>query len=597
MPRFAFRAAPVVLVALAAARAGEVQTPNPLVAVYDGQPGQDDPAAKIRIVGTLGGAFTGQAVVYGAPPRDAKVSDLKRQAGGVIPAAAVSISYALPTLREGRKGVRFDALSAAPRPDGATHPVWLTVNVPADAAPGDYEGGLSIDGRKVPVSLKVCGWRLPQPIEFRTMVGLVQSPDTVALYYHKESWSEEHFKLIGKTFDQLGRVGNKVIVIPLIARTNFGNEESMVRWIKDGDEFKHDFTIAEKYLDLYIERVGKPQAVIFYVYEPLLGGGHGRTPEELGRGVLVSALDPASGKVSTLQGPCLNHPVEGYKNYPEGMKNFWKPVLDGMHERLAKRGLGDETFMLGISGDLAPGKNTIDNLKAIAPYARWSKQGHGYAREERGMPVGYHTYVWSSKAPPDPAQKRFYGWQKPRLEGLFPREGVPLPVGDGSPPGVYRGICEAALTGDARGIGRVGADFWGVLGDKEKRGLVSRYPLSSWSQLNMTNAVTRLLAPGPEGAVPTVRFEQFREGVQACEARTFIEQALTDKALAARLGTELAGKCQEVLDNRVVQLRAAFADRKAAKGWDWFAAESGWQALDGKLFDCAEAVARALGSK
>jgi hypothetical protein len=213
------------------------------------------------------------------------------------------------------------------------------------------------------------------------------------------------------------------------------------------------------------------------------------------------------------------------------------------------------------------------------------------------MPIGYHTYVWSSKPPPDPAQKRFYGWKKPRLEGFFPREGVPLPLGDGSPPGVYREVCEAALTGDARGIGRVGADFWGVLGEKEKHGLIGRYPLSGWSQLNMTNAACQLLAPGPDGAVPTVRFEQLREGVQECEARIYIEKALTDKALAAKLGDELARRCQELLDDRVIQLRTAFVDKKAAKGWDWFAAESGWQERSEKLYAAAAEVAGKLGAK
>ena len=57
-----------------------------MVAVFDGQPGKGEADAMIRIVGTLGGAFTGQAVVYGAPPRDVKVSEFQRKDGGGIPA-------------------------------------------------------------------------------------------------------------------------------------------------------------------------------------------------------------------------------------------------------------------------------------------------------------------------------------------------------------------------------------------------------------------------------------------------------------------------------------------------------------------------------
>jgi hypothetical protein len=575
-----------------------------MVAVFDGQPGKGEAEAKIRIVGTLGGSFTGQAVVYGAPPAGVKMSDLKGKAGGVIPAAGVAVSYAHPTNSEkDKKGARFDALMPAPRKDGTIHPVWITVDVPADAAPGDYEGRLTVDGRDVPVELKVCGWKLPRPIDYRTMVGVVQSPDSVAMRYGKAMWSDEHFKLIGVSFDQLARVGNKVVIIPLIAHTNFGNEESMVRWIKGekDKEFKHDFTIAEKYLDLYIERVGKPQAVVLYVYEPRQGGSQGKTAEECGRGSLHTLLDPATGKVETMEGPALNNGNPRFPNYPDDMKNFWKPVFAGLHERFAKRGIGDDALMVGINGDDTPGQNTIDNIKAVAPYVRWSKQGHGYAGAVRGMPVGYHTYVWGGKTPPDPAQKRYYGWQKNRLEGLFPRYGgfpwtISPPLWDTAPLGVYHQMCEAAITADARGIGRVGADFWPVLGDKKDRGVIGRYPLTGWSQLNMTNAATQLLAPGPEGAVPTVRFEQLREGVQECEARTFVETALTDKDKAAKLG-ELAGKCQAILDERVVLLRTAFVDKASAKGWDWFAAETDWQGRSEKLYSAAAEVAAKLEGK
>jgi len=597
---------PAVLLCLAplaaAAAAAEVETPNPMVAIIEGRPAKDDPAAKIRIVAAQGGQFTGQAVVYGAPPKDVKAGDLKRKEGGSIPAASVAVSYAHPTNGEGgKKGARFDALLPVPRKDGTIHPVWITVSVPADAAAGDYEGELSVDGRKVPVTLKVCGWKLPKPIEYQTMMGIVQSPDSIALYYKKEPWSEDHFKAIGKTFDQLGRIGNKVIIIPLIAQTNFGNEETMVRWIKGAKEreFTHDFTIAEKYLDLYIEKVGKPQAVVFYVYEGRLGGSQGGKAEEWTRGSRHTLFDPATKKIDVLEGPALNNGDPRFPNYPEDMKSFWKPVLDGMHERLAKRGIGDDAFMIGINGDDVPGKNNIENLKAIAPYARWSKQGHGYAGMMHSMPIGYHTYVWSAKTPPDPAVKRYYGWKKPRLEGMFPRYGgfpwtISPPLGDGAPLGVYHEMCEAALCADGRGIGRVGADFWGVLGDREKRGVIARYPLSGWGQLDMTNAATRILAPGPDGAVSTVRFEQLREGVQECEARIFIEKILTDKALAAKLGDELAKKVQEALDDRVVQLRTAFVDKKEAKGWDWFAGESGWQDRSEKLFAAAAEAAAKL---
>lgn len=592
-----------------------VWSPNPSVAVFEGPDYGDknDAKAEMRIVGTRNGAFTGQVVLFFKSPTkgvEAKVSDLKcAENGGVIPASAIKIRYARPSGGEVGANKRFPGVKSLRRFDGLldvpqeqpvqTHPVWLKVHVGADTKPGMYSGALNVAGRSVPVSLKVEDWPLPNPHDFVSHMGFVESPETVALQYKVEKWSDKHWELVGRSFDLMSEVGNKTITIPLICQSNFGNEESMVRWLKtDKDnEFKHDFTIAEKYLDLYIKRIGKPGVVVLYVNEPLLGGGHGSKPEELSRGSRVSLFNAASNKVEVFEGPCLNHPLPKFPKYPEDMQAFWKPVLDGMRERLAKRDLGDDTIMIGISGDLDPGQNTMVNLKAVAPFARWTKQGHGYAQAVRGWPVGYHTYVWGTKSAPDPATLRYYGWNQKFQACIFPREGVGQlkpPLWDNAPLGVCRMAMEAALVGNARGLGRVGADFWPVLGDKQKRSLISRFPLSNWSQLNLSTASQQMLEPGPDGAISTVRFENLREGIQESEARIFIEKALVDKALRVKIGEELAKKVQDVLDERVNKYRQVFLVKTDAKDWEWFSAESGWQDRTGKIFASAAEVTKAL---
>jgi hypothetical protein len=582
--------------------ATEIACPNPMVAIFDGEPGKGEADAGIRIVGTLGGSFSGQAVVYGAPPADVKMSDLKTVDGkGVIPAASVVVRYAHPTnSQRGRKGARFDALMPVPRQDGATHPVWVTVHVPADAVPGEYEGRLSVDGSAIPVRLKLMGWSLPKAMEFRTFLGIYQSPESVALQYGVELWSERHFELIGKSFEQLARVGNKVIVIPVIAQTNFGNSESMVRWIRDGAGFKHDFSIVEKYLDLYIERVGKPTVVIYYIYEPRMGGVGGRAKEDNERGVHVTLFDPAAKTVETFEGPSLSLATDAYPNQPADMRNFWKPVLDGLHERLARRKIGDEAIMLGINGDDTPGGGTIANLKELAPYARWTKQGHGYAGKMYDMEIGYITHVWGAKNPPDPVTKRVAGWKNTRIACIFPRFGahVSPPLWDDAPLPIFHVLAESCITTDGgggrgiRGAGRIGADFWPVLKDGRGRGapIIARYPHSNWSQLNLGTAASRLLAPGQDGALSTVRFELLLGGIQEAEARIFIESALLDK----KLPEAMAKRLQEILDERVLKLREAYlvGDARRKNRWDWFANESGWQERAEKLFAAAAEAER-----
>ena len=66
------------------------------------------------------------------------------------------------------------------------------------------------------------------------------------------------------------------------------------------------------------------------------------------------------------------------------------------------------------------------------------------------------------------------------------------------------------------------------------------------------------LGAGKGGAIPTASFEVMREGIQETEPRIFIEKALTDPALCAKLGGELEKRCREALADRVNMILAAF---------------------------------------
>ena len=110
----------------------------------------------------------------------------------------------------------------------------------------------------------------------------------------------------------------------------------------------------------------------------------------------------------------------------------------------------------------------------------------------------------------------------------------------------------------------------------------------------------------------TPRLEVFREGLQECEARVALEQALLDKALAAKLGDDLAQQALALLVERqrtffrtVARLQVGpsleFDDPHA---WDWaivcghlWYVQSGWQEQGEKLYSLAGEVARKLEGK
>jgi len=620
--RFLSCALPVILAAVFG-EAAVLFTPNPLAPVYDGSDlsGRDDPACEIKLAGARGGAFSGQTVIWSAAPGPgpaAKASDLKSADGAsVIPASAVEIRYALPTgangnerLPAGMTGV-FDALAPAPRQTGTVHVVWVTVAVPRNAAPGEYTGRLSVADREMPLRIRVADWTLPLPVDYATWVDFVQSPESVALRYGRKLWSDEHWQLVSGSFEQLGKVGNKTLYIPLMAQTHFGNSESMVRWIlKDGHtlqggekgapRFTHDFSIAEKYLDLFLKHVGKPRIVVFYIYEGFLGGSQGRNAEECGRGVPFTLLDPRTGATTNAAGPTHNNANPAYPNYPDDTIAFWKPVIDGMRERLNARGVGDETITLGMSPDLSPGKLQMEYLAKTFPYARWCKQGHGLQAGKMGpMPMGYNTTVWQAMFARTPSD-RLYGWkQYPIPVAMFDRD-------------IFktafrmqlvrsRLLGEMNITGKQRGFGRMSADFWPCVRNEKGHlySIVNRYPLSNWAQLTLR--MTPYLYPGADGALSTVRFEMLREGVQECEARIFIEKALLSPASRARMGDERAARIQALLDERVGaildSMKKAGDKAKAAGGVQETSAEFAdgpWQERSAKLYAAAAEVAAAL---
>ena len=137
--------------------------------------------------------------------------------------------------------------------------------------------------------------------------------------------------------------------------------------------------------------------------------------------------------------------------------------------------------------------------------------------------------------------------------------------------------------------------------------IAARYLKSYWNNLNIN---IHLLARGEKAPVATARFEMMREGIQECEARIFIEHALTNKTLRGKLGDDLTQRCQEILDTRARFIRRGISTYVASghyQDWamgrsTWWQApgvfgshwyiSSGWETRVKALYDVAAEVAR-----
>jgi hypothetical protein len=155
-------------------------------------------------------------------------------------------------------------------------------------------------------------------------------------------------------------------------------------------------------------------------------------------------------------------------------------------------------------------------------------------------------------------------------------------------------LAENSMKGlGVKGFGRIGADFWplGLKGSESRGFVANRYPESIRIAREITSG---WLSPGPDGAVSSVRFEMGREGVQELEARIFIEKnVLADAGGRAKVGEELAKRCEELLAERDKAMRSPLMEGAASLSVCYPA--SGWQERSGKLFALAAEVAAKLG--
>jgi len=587
---------------------------------------------RIRLVGARNGTYSAQVVV-GTDRELANVkvtaSELKNRAGAAFPAKSVRIFGMKPqpmgdisSLGEGRivgsrmieigggnsrygdwsapktrELVRFapetlgnrDAEAAAlgrlqyfdwitsalPEriPANTCRPYWLSVKVPADAAPGLYHGVVRVEGPEfsvaaLPLDVEVLGWRVPDPQDFQTIVAIEQSPYGVAKQYRTPLWSDKHWELVEASLRQLARAGNDLWFVPVLCDTEFGNRDvSMIQWIRKKDgSLAFDYTTLDRYLDLIAKNCGTPPVITFVVM-------HGfQAPVE------VKALDEASGKAERLNlGP----------NVPDREKR-WQPFARSLYSHMVAKGLGEAMYW-GYPWDMDGDPGLKPLLRRAVPEVFWICGSHD-ANVALSVDMGdlkspfyvgspFAAKAWEGKA--DTGAAAWYkvveniqsfliggesrkGW-KVREQVLLctPRTDCGAIVVNGTgTPWAFRIFPERAIFTGYRGTGRMGGDYWAE----------SYFEGCRYHGGAPGFSIMKCLWPGPDGGESSARLEAMIEGLQELEARTFVEQTL-DRGI---LSPEQARRVPEQLARHY-------------KGT--FAVGQDWQARSKAMYQLASEVA------
>jgi hypothetical protein len=242
---------------------------------------------KWKGAGWRGERLSAQLAVWSADPVDQlefKFSDFRGTNGVKLPAAIAKVRFERFVLTDDY-GIgcdeiiretdpvslvadMLDTLGAFNMEAKTVRPVWLSINVPADAQPGVYETQLTMFAARkkhstFKLKIEVLPQTLPAPSEWAFHLDLWQNPYAVARIHQVEPWSDKHWDYLKPMMQLLASAGQKVITTT-INKDPWGGQTydpygSMIIWTKLSDgSWQYDYSIFDKWVSfMFKQGIGK----------------------------------------------------------------------------------------------------------------------------------------------------------------------------------------------------------------------------------------------------------------------------------------------------------------------------------------------------
>lgn len=283
---------------------------------------------------------------------------------------------------------RFEEFERFDLPGKSVRPLWLSVDIPSDAEPGEYVGNVIVRTEKEEQTLKmtvrVQNHILPKPGDWSFRLDLWQNPWAVSSYYHVKPWSDEHKSLLKEHLRLYADAGGTYITTYAVhspwSDNSYWIEGSMIEWLKKKDgSWKFDYEIFDTYVQLAME-VGVDEAITIYTPVPW--------------GYRFRYMDEATG----------NYVYAEWSPDTEEFKKIWKVFLDDLHAHLKQKGWLEITY-LGIN------ENPLDITLAAANFIKahskdWKITYAGNWHPELKAILDDYSPVIGSEAPRDVVRDR-----------------------------------------------------------------------------------------------------------------------------------------------------------------------------------------------
>lgn len=232
---------------------------------------------------------------------------------------------------------------------GLVQPVWLSIDVPSDAADGRYSGLLRLSwkggGSTLPFSFTVGKRCLKAESGSSFHLDLWQNPYAVARVAGVRLWSKEHFEAMTPIFRHLVRVGQKVVTTTIINRPWNGQTEdpfgSMVTKIRRADgSWLYDYTVFDMWVE-YMASLGIDSQINCYSMIPWK--------------LEFDYFDQATGQ------SCTVNAAPG----SEGYEAYWGRFIVDFAAHLRQKGWFEKTY---IAMDERPEESMAAALALIKKY-------------------------------------------------------------------------------------------------------------------------------------------------------------------------------------------------------------------------------------
>lgn len=246
-------------------------------------------------------------------------------------------------------------------PADHVQPIWFTFDIPKAVQPGVYHGKITIQTENYQnitynLKLTVNDVTIPDPENYEFHLDVWMNPNAIAAAYNVREWSEAHWALIKKYFEDLASHGQSTITTTIVQnpwRVGWNDwkpqtatgYDTMVQWKYDGENWTFNYSIFDRYVQTGLDAGVGPYITAYSLLE--FRGDIQR----------MTYLDERTGETVTKKTQ-VGDPF---------WKKAWTAFLNDFSDHLKSKGWLDQTYLAFDERPAHIISEVINLLENVAP--------------------------------------------------------------------------------------------------------------------------------------------------------------------------------------------------------------------------------------